>query len=134
MIKSRLAIHQLETNDPQNAASLFYDGQCPLCAKEMRLLRKLKNAKLQLIDIHQMKSLPTSERERLLRRLHLREANGNWLVDVDASVAAWSFTRFGFLLQPLRWRLWAPLVDKFYERWADKRYCRLYGCTIPAVK
>lgn len=116
-----------------NKATLFYDGQCPVCAREMRLLNKLKQAELQLVDVHQMLSLANDERERLLRRLHFKQADGRWLLDVDASVAAWSFTPLGFLLRPLRWRLLAPLVDHLYERWADKRYCRVYGCSMPPV-
>ncbi len=112
-------------------ATLFYDGQCPICLREMRWLNKFKAAGLQLINVHDMLSLSADERERLLRRLHLKQADGRWLMDMDASVAAWSFTPFGFLLQPLRWRLLARLVDHFYERWADKRYCRVYGCSLP---
>lgn len=120
-----------EALSPYNKATLFYDGQCPLCSREMRWLNRFKDANLQLIDVHQMLSLSADERERLLRRLHLKQADGHWLMDMDASVVAWSFTPFGFLLRPLRWRLFARLVDHFYERWADKRYCRVYGCSLP---
>ncbi|HTF83645.1 MAG TPA: DCC1-like thiol-disulfide oxidoreductase family protein [Cellvibrio sp.] len=112
-------------------ATLFYDGQCPICLREMHWLNKFKAAGLQLINVHDMLSLSADERERLLRRLHLKQADGRWLMDMDASVAAWSYTPFGFLLRPLRWRLFARLVDHFYERWADKRYCRVYGCSLP---
>ena len=32
--------------------TLYYDGQCPLCVKEMDKLRVIKDEQLQLVDIH----------------------------------------------------------------------------------
>jgi predicted DCC family thiol-disulfide oxidoreductase YuxK len=33
--------------------TLYYDGACPLCAREMKHLAKLKRDSLNLVDIHQ---------------------------------------------------------------------------------
>ena len=32
--------------------TLYYDGACPLCAREMKHLAKLKRDSLTLVDIH----------------------------------------------------------------------------------
>ena len=32
--------------------TLYYDGACPLCAREMKHLAKLKRDSLELVDIH----------------------------------------------------------------------------------
>ena len=37
-------------------ATLFYDGQCPICLREMHWLNKFKAAGLQLINVHDMLS------------------------------------------------------------------------------
>lgn len=107
---------------------LYFDGLCPLCRSEMRSLEKHKNSALKLVDIHSVKHLDAVQREALLRRLHLRLPGGEWLVGVDASIRAWSHTRWGWLLKPLGWPLLAPLVNFAYRHWADRRYQRRYGC------
>ncbi len=64
----------------------------------------------------------------MLYRLHLKTSSGDWMSGVDATVKAWSHTRWGFLFSVLRWPLIGPLADRAYRYWARKRYQRLYGC------
>ena len=85
---------------------LFYDGQCPLCVAEMDKLRTLADGGLDLVDIHTTdEELDLPEREALLGTLHLRRKEGGFLVGMDANVAAWQHTRYGWLWRPLRWPL-----------------------------
>ena len=117
---------------PTHCAQLFYDGRCKLCAREMALLRKHQQPGLLLVDIHQLQGVTEEERGQLLRSLHLLMPDGEWRYGPDASVAAWSYTHFGWLLKPLRWPLLAPWVDKLYARWAEQRFCSLYqNCAAP---
>jgi predicted DCC family thiol-disulfide oxidoreductase YuxK len=110
------------------SAVLYYDGLCPLCAKEMRVLRRWKSDALQLVDIHTT-DLSEDEKAKRLQVLHLEISPGNYLLGVEASVAAWSFTSFGWVLAPLQWRVLAPFVNGIYARWAKRRYEKLYGCS-----
>lgn len=110
-----------------NTATLFYDGNCPLCQHEMKLLARRKSSELELVNIHTSSNLSAQEREGMLRRLHFRQADGQWLVGVDASVAAWRYGGLGWLLAPLRWPVVGPIVDRVYSRWAERRYRKLYG-------
>ena len=109
--------------------TLFYDGQCPLCAREIRTLRKLQRGNLIFADIHEQRegsdTLPGHEA--LLRRLHLMTWTGEWVTGLRANVRAWSHTPLGFLFKPL---LWPGIASKVYESWADKRYDRKYACAI----
>ncbi len=120
----------------QNVATLYYDGLCPLCQREMKLLRRLKSNALRLLDIHKQWQMPATEREAMLRQLHLRLPEGRWLKGADASVEAWRYTRIGWLIKPLRWPLIGAVVDRVYRRWALRRFQRLYGngrylCSLP---
>jgi predicted DCC family thiol-disulfide oxidoreductase YuxK len=112
--------------------TLYYDGNCPLCLREIRALQKLRDERLQLVDIHSYNPAPGEPaRESMLLRLHLRTADGGWLSGVDATVKAWSHTRWGFLSRPLRWPLLTPLADRAYDYWARRRFDGLYchsGC------
>ena len=107
---------------------LFYDGQCPLCVAEMDKLRTLADGGLDLVDIHTAdEELDLPERETLLGTLHLRRKEGGFLVGMDANVAAWQHTRYGWLWRPLRWPLIRQFADACYRPWARWRYRRLYG-------
>jgi len=110
--------------------TLFYDGRCSLCTREIARLDGLRDRSLELCDIHSLEApLAAGEpsRDALLRTLHLRTGDGRWLTGADANVAAWRHTRYGWLWGWLRWPLLRHLVDPVYDRWAAWRYRRLYG-------
>jgi predicted DCC family thiol-disulfide oxidoreductase YuxK len=109
-------------------AILYYDGQCPLCTKEMDRLEKLKNQHLLLADIHTLAPDPDlPDKDTLLRTLHLRLPNGQLLTGANANVAAWQYTRHGTWFRWLRWPLIRQFVDRLYDFWAQRRYQRIYG-------
>ncbi len=109
------------------SATLFYDGGCPLCTKEMARLAKLKNQTLQLADIHTLAPDPhLPDTETLLRTLHLRTPDGRLLTGANANVAAWQYTRLGAWFRWMRWPVVSSLVDWLYDAWARRRYNRLY--------
>ena len=108
-------------------ATLYYDGQCSLCTREMARLEKLKDQQLELADIHSLEPDPDlPDRDTLLRTLHLRLPNGQLLTGADANVAAWQYTRQGAWFRWMRWPLIRKVVDHCYDRWARWRYERLY--------
>jgi predicted DCC family thiol-disulfide oxidoreductase YuxK len=110
--------------------TLHYDGNCPLCMREVRLLRRIARPGLALVDLNEVPEQPGQPtRQTRLTTLHLLTAEGKWLTGVDATVRAWSHTRWGFLFRILRWPLIGPLADAAYRYWARKRYQRLYGCS-----
>jgi predicted DCC family thiol-disulfide oxidoreductase YuxK len=109
---------------------LYYDGRCPLCQREVRLLNRFKSPALILRDLH-LEPDSVGEPTRLLKltTLHLRTADQNWLTGVDAMVRAWSHTRFGFIVAMLNWPGVRLVSAPLYRYWAVRRYRRLYGCT-----
>ncbi|MFK7830706.1 MAG: thiol-disulfide oxidoreductase DCC family protein [Congregibacter sp.] len=125
--------------------TLYFDGQCPLCAREIEQLRTLRGAALRIVDIHRVTETSGStlrldagenrsgqnerapSKDQLLRTLYLRRADGTWVQGADANVAAWEGTRSEKLWRVLRWPGIRIAVDFFYARWASWRYRRLYG-------
>ena len=108
--------------------TLYYDGNCPLCLKEVARLNELADQDLVLCDIFELEedtSLP--ERDTLLRELHLKTSSGALLTGVDANVAAWRHTDRGFLFAWMTWPIIKPCMDALYRGWARWRYRRLYG-------
>ena len=109
--------------------TLYYDGRCPLCAREARWLASRQRGQLVLVDIHGLK-LDETQRTALLEVLHLRTGDGQWLTGVDASQRAWAHVLPGWLLRPLGWRWLRFFLNPLYSFWAKRRYRRLYGCAL----
>lgn len=115
--------------------ALFYDGSCPLCRREIDLMRKYTHKKIDFLDIHEHKLDDTHPSKKLLlRRLHLRKADGQWLVGLDANVHAWSYNSYGKILKALRWPIIKVAVDFIYFKWADRRYAKRYECGACGVR
>ena len=126
-----LAMKTLIQNNRERA-TLYYDGNCPICLREMARLQRLKSDDLQLRDIHAMLDPSLPDRDTLLRNLHLRYADGRLVTGVEANIAAWRCTPYGRWLSWLRWPLLRPVVDSTYQRWARWRYDRLYSQSCSA--
>lgn len=107
--------------------TLYYDGQCPLCRREISSLRAARGAAIALVDIHSLGDDTPVDRHELLRTLHLRRADGQWLRGADANVSAWDNTDKARWLALLRWPVARHVVDLGYRPWAAWRYRRLYG-------
>lgn len=78
---------------PRWPLRLYYDGDCPLCAREIALLRRRSSEqRLVLIDISSPAFDPTStpfETKQLQAVLHAQDAEGTWLKGLDATYASW---------------------------------------------
>lgn len=70
--------------------TLYYDGDCPLCAREIELLRRhAVPQRLLLVDIASADFDPTllgRSLPEMQARLHARWADGEWLLGLDASL------------------------------------------------
>ena len=91
-------------------------------------MKRLSNDGIDLVDIHQVNDNDLPSKDSLLKRLHLRKADGEWLVGLDANVYACSLTPYGILFKILRvWPI-RLIVDFIYNRWANQRFKKRYEC------
>ena len=90
---------------PEWPLTLYFDGHCPLCLKEVGwLASRADPARLRLVDLHQLAGsepgLP--DQATLMATLHARDASGRWFTGVDATLAAWQAAGVGAWLAWLR--------------------------------
>lgn len=106
--------------------TVFYDGQCPLCVKEMRhLKRKDQNRKLRLVDIQHpsfSQQYPQINKPEAMQRIHGMFANGHVISGLDVTYQCWAAVGKGWLIAPLRWPVINWFADKAYEAFARNRY------------
>ncbi|WP_192983118.1 thiol-disulfide oxidoreductase DCC family protein [Pseudomonas sp. EggHat1] len=104
--------------------TLYYDGDCPLCAREIGMLRRHASPqRLLLVDIAaaDFDPMPLGVPLNAMQdRLHARWADGEWLLGLDASLWSWEAAGLGIWVAPLRWRPLRPLLE-----WGYRLFCRL---------
>ncbi|MGM0984454.1 MAG: thiol-disulfide oxidoreductase DCC family protein [Pseudomonadota bacterium] len=109
-------------------ATLYHDGHCPLCQREVAWLEGHPHrARIRLVDIQapdfDAASLGTSF-EAMMGRLHVHDAEGRWYIGMDASRALYAVLGYRRLV----WLSTLPgvkgMMDAGY-RWFARRRVRL---------
>jgi predicted DCC family thiol-disulfide oxidoreductase YuxK len=113
--------------------TLFYDGQCPLCQKEMSHLRKLnRDGHLRFEDIMApdfVQRFPNMDWHALNNRIHGMTDTGELITGLDVTHLAWSLVGKGWLYAPLRWPVIRWFADHAYHIFAKHRYTISYWLT-----
>lgn len=107
--------------------TLYFDGQCNVCAREIALLRRLSADNIVFTDIHNIadfSNLPS--KQHMLKRLHARSESGEWFLGLDATIKIWRQTKYGYLVKILTIPGIRQIAKHVYQRWADRRYCKRY--------
>ena len=110
--------------------TILYDGACPLCLREVRVLRGPLGARLGFVDIDASDYEPADhggiDYRTAMARIHGITADGQVLRDVAVFARAYDLVGLGWLYAPSRWPLLAPLIQGIYGLWAGARL-RLTG-------
>lgn len=109
---------------------VFYDGDCPLCVREMRLLRRLdKRERIRFVNIA-AESFDRSSVgvtwEALMDRIHARLPDGTLVEGVEVFRRLYAAVGFKSLVALTRLPGIAQLLDLGY-RWFAKNRLRLTG-------
>ncbi len=111
--------------------TLLYDGGCPLCVREVNILRRrdqrlhpgaphLAFVDIDAPDYDASRHAAISYRE-AMGRIHAIEADGTVLRDVAVFRAAYRQVGLGWLYAPTSWPLLAAISDGLYGLWARWR-------------
>lgn len=99
--------------------TLYFDGECPLCAREIKILRaRAKPDRLRFVDISGEAFDAGSVGFTLAQMessLHARFDDGTWVTGLDATLWSWRAAGLGVWAAPLSWRLTRPLLDIGYR-------------------
>jgi predicted DCC family thiol-disulfide oxidoreductase YuxK len=80
------------TADPMTSAAVtvWYDGACPLCVREIAIMRRLdRTQRIAFVDVAPEGAACPIDRALLLARFHAREAGGPVLDGAAAFAAMW---------------------------------------------
>lgn len=109
---------------------VFFDGDCPLCAKEIRLIRWLdKKKRVQFTDIASPSFSPEEygkTMKALMDEIHGRLPDGTWILGVEVFRQIYSAIGLGLLVWPTRIFGVRHLLNGMYQLFAKHRL-RLTG-------
>lgn len=118
---------------------VFYDGLCPLCAREINILRWLdRNKKIRFTDIASPEFDPSSlgfDFDTLMARIHGRLPNGTFVEGVEVFRRLYGAVGFGPVVWVSRWPGISHLLDLAYTLFAKNRLrftgrCQADSCSI----
>lgn len=106
---------------------LLYDGQCPLCLREVRFLEAQDRGRglIRFVDVMDPSYAPTDHGgvtfEAAMGRIHAVKCDGTVLQGVEVFRQVYAVLGIGWIYAATRWPGIRPLVDTLYDRWADWR-------------
>jgi predicted DCC family thiol-disulfide oxidoreductase YuxK len=105
--------------------TIFYDGNCPLCSKEINLLKEYDSKnRLLFEDIHAVDFIqryPYIDKLYANRILHGQLSNGEMIYGLDVTCLAWKTVGKHRWLSILRWPVIRTLSDLAYVFFARHR-------------
>ena len=113
--------------DPNWKINLLYDGDCPLCLREVNFLQKKDAGRgiVKFTDIADINYRPEEnggvDFETAMGRIHAVKADGTVVKNVAVFQEVYSALGIGWMYAPTKWPVIGPLVNKIYDLWADKR-------------
>ena len=125
---------------PRWVFRVFYDGECPLCAREIALIRRLDRGRGQvdLVDLAASDFDATDyglDQGTIEDRIHGQWPDGRIIEGVDVFIALYGAVGLGWLAAPAKWPGLRWLLDRAYV-WFARNRLRLTGrapksCPIP---
>jgi len=107
--------------------NLLYDGDCPLCVREVNFLQK-KDAGRGIVKFTDIADLNYSAAENggidfetAMGRIHAVRADGTIVKNVAVFQEVYDALGIGWLYAPTKWPVIGPVVNKIYDLWADWR-------------
>ncbi len=122
------------TPRPGHRVEVFFDGDCPLCLREIRMLQALdRRGAILCTDIaapdFDAEALGTDQ-PTLMASIHGRLPDGTWIEGVEVFRRLYAAVGFGPLVTLTRLPGIAPLLDWAYAKFAANRL-RLTGRCTP---
>ena len=122
---------------------VFFDGDCPLCVREIGMLRKLdRRGRILMTDIaargFRAEDFGQTQAA-LMDQIHARLPDGTWITGVEVFRRLYAAVGLGVVSSFLSLPGIDRAADFAYERFAKNRLkwtgrCDAHGCALPQAK
>lgn len=127
-------------NAPPFDVEVFFDGDCPLCRREIDMLKRWdRKGRIRFTDIAAADFSATAlgkTYDELMARIHGRLSDGTWIEGVEVFRRLYGAVGFGPLVAMTRWLGISQLFDLGYWLFARNRLrftgrCHDGACAVP---
>jgi predicted DCC family thiol-disulfide oxidoreductase YuxK len=107
---------------------LLYDGQCPLCLREVKFLTQKDAGRgiVAFVDIADLAYVPQEHGNigfaEAMGRIHAVLPDGTIIRDVEVFRRVYDALGMGWIYSATRWPAIRPVVDAIYKLWAHWRF------------
>ncbi|PSN19160.1 thiol-disulfide oxidoreductase [filamentous cyanobacterium CCP5] len=112
---------------PDWQIKLLYDGDCPLCLREVNFLQK-KDAGRNIVAFEDIAADDYDPAKNAgidfvtaMGRIHAIKADGTVVKNVEVFRQVYDALGIGWIYAITKWPIVGPIVDKIYDVWADWR-------------
>ena len=132
--------HVSAQNTGPSRPTVFYDGSCPLCRREIAHYRRLDSAeRLCWVDAANEPEALTRHSlslEQAMAELHVLDAAGRWQRGVDAFLVIWqhlpAYRWLAKLVTILGLRRPLGFAYRHFAAWRYRQHCETGSCTTRA--
>ena len=116
----------LKDRDKNNLLELLYDGECPICLREICILQKKNNGtKLNFVDIsakdYSAENHNNIDYNTAMTQIHAMDSEGNNLIGIPAFAAVYARCQLLIISTILRIPFIACVLNPFYSLFAQNR-------------
>lgn len=118
---------------------LLYDGECPLCVREVNFLQKRDAGRglVAFVDIADPYYNPEEnggvDFETAMGRIHAVLPDGTVIKNVEVFRQVYEVLGIGWVYAATKWPIVGSLVDWLYEFWADRRLAMTGRPSLAAI-
>lgn len=113
--------------NPTWQIELLYDGECPLCLREVNFLKQRDGGRglVSFVDIAAPDYDPAAHGNvdfaTAMGRIHAVLPDGSTIQNVEVFRRVYEILGMGWVYAATKWPVIGPLVDRAYDFWADRR-------------
>ncbi|SRR5579883_2849830 len=125
--KSTEVLQESLSTSPSWKIKLLYDGQCPLCMREVSFLKRRDAGRgwVAFVDIADDNYTPEAhggvDFETAMGRIHAVLPDGTIIKNVEVLRRVYETLGMGWVYAATKLPIIAPVADTLYEIWAQKR-------------
>ena len=106
--------------------TIFYDGDCPLCKREVNFLESRNQRKyLNFTDINSSDFIANFNHKitykQAMERIHALRSDGSLIKDIEVFQEAYELVGLGWIYAPTKLPIINKLIDFIYRLWAKYR-------------
>ncbi|MBR8840452.1 MAG: DUF393 domain-containing protein [Stigonema ocellatum SAG 48.90 = DSM 106950] len=125
--KSVEVAQEFESSSQSWQIKLLYDGECPLCLREVNFLKRRDAGRglVEFVDIADHDYEPEAhggvDFETAMGRIHGVLRDGTVIKNVEVFRRVYEILGMGWVYAATKWPIIGPIIDTLYGIWADLR-------------